>query len=78
MKHLSVKLQDSVFQEAEDVLASRQISRNAYFNEAIMFYSRFQKRRLLGKQLRRESALVAEDSLAILKEMEELDPHLID
>jgi hypothetical protein len=70
MKHLSLKLQDSVLQEAEEVLATRQISRNAYFNEAILFYSRFQKRRLLGKQLRRESVMVAEDSLEVLKEME--------
>lgn len=78
MKNLSLKLQDAVFTEAEDMVRTLKISRNAYFNEAILFYSRFQKRRLLKTQLRFESALVADTSLEILREMEELDLHLLD
>lgn len=78
MKNLSLKLQDAVFQEADDVARTLKISRNAYFNEAILFYSRFQKRRMLKKQLHYESALVAESSMEVLREMEDLDPHLLD
>lgn len=44
---LSLKLREEVFQEAEEVLRLHQRSRNAYFDEAINFYNKLWKRKLL-------------------------------
>lgn len=70
MKNLSLKLQEPVFLETETLLAQLKKNRNAYINEALAFYNRLQKRRLLAEQLRRESALVAANSMEVLAEME--------
>ncbi len=70
MKNLSLKLQDVVFLETETILARLKKNRNAYLNEAIAFYNRYQNRRLLAAQLRLESALVADTSMEVLAEME--------
>jgi len=61
-KVLSLKLQEKVLQESEEILRQRKTSRNAYFNEAIHFYNKLWKRKLLKKALAEESALVAADS----------------
>jgi len=73
MKHLSLKLQDAIFLETENLSGLLKKNRNAYINEALDFYNRFQKRRLLAEQLRRESALVADSSLEVLAEFEAMD-----
>lgn len=70
MKNLSLKLQDALFSETEALLAQLNMNRNAYLNEAIAFYNRHQKRRLLAARLRMESALVADTSMEVLAEME--------
>ncbi len=70
MKNLSLKLQDVVFLETETILNRLKKNRNAYLNEAIAFYNRYQNRRLLAAQLRFESALVADTSMEVLAEME--------
>lgn len=75
-KVLSLKLQDQVFQEAEEVLRRNRRSRNAYFNEAIHLYNKLWKRKLLKKALAAESALVAEDSLAVLESFEQLEDEI--
>ena len=72
MKNLSLKLQDSTFQETELLLVRLKKNRNSYLNEAIAYYNRYQKRTLLAAQLRFESALVADSSLEVLAEMEAL------
>lgn len=48
-------------------------NRNRYINEAIEFYNRFHRRRLLSRQLSKESKIVARDSLAVLAEFEKLN-----
>ena len=73
MKNLSLKLQDSIYSETETLLGLLKKNRNAYLNEAVSFYNRYQKRRLLAEQLRRESALVADSSLEVLAEFESID-----
>lgn len=73
MKSISLKLQDPIFQEMEKLLAELETSRNKYINEAIDFYNALQERKLLEKQLRKESAIVAQDSLDILHEFESLE-----
>jgi hypothetical protein len=70
MKNLSLKLQDALFTETEDLLVHLNMNRNAYLNEAIAFYNRYQKRRLLAARLRMESMLVADTSMEVLAEME--------
>lgn len=72
MKNLSLKLEDNIFQETEKIVTKIKKNRNRYINEAIEFYNRLHKRRLLSKQLSKESKIVAKDSLAVLAEFEKL------
>ncbi len=49
MKTLSLKLDESVFEEAEGILKEKGIARNRYINEALDFYNRFHKRKKLAE-----------------------------
>jgi hypothetical protein len=73
MKNLSLKLEDNIFLETEKIVARVKKNRNRYINEAIEFYNILHKRRLLSKQLSKESKLVSEDSLKVLAEFERLN-----
>lgn len=73
MKTLSLKLEDSVFGETEKILSDISIPRNRYINDAIKFYNKIQKKKLLEKQLRDESEMVKNDSINVLKEFENID-----
>ena len=75
-KVLSLKLQERVYEEAEEILRRSRRARNAYFNEAIHFYNKLWKRKLLKKTLASESALVAADSLEVLEAFEQLEDEL--
>lgn len=72
MKTVSLKIDESIFGETEKILTLMKKPRNRYFNEAIDYYNRMQKRQILEKKLKMESELVKSDSLAVLKEFEEL------
>lgn len=72
-KNLSLKLQDEIFKETEQVLRKVKRPRNAYINEAIHFYNKLIARRLLKNRLIRESNIVAADSMAVLKEFEKFE-----
>ncbi|MBK8563399.1 MAG: hypothetical protein IPN76_08630 [Saprospiraceae bacterium] len=78
MKTLSLKLQEPIFTEAEKMVAQLKKSRNAYINEAVAFYNRYQKRQLLAKLLAEESKLVAENSMEVLKEFEALEDEIFE
>ncbi|MCF8371973.1 MAG: hypothetical protein K9H64_10145 [Bacteroidales bacterium] len=73
MKTLSLKLDDSTFGETEKILEWIKQPRNRYINEAIDYYNRVQKRLILEKKLKKESALVRQNSMDVLKEFEEID-----
>lgn len=73
MKTLSLKLDDAVFDETEKVLEQMKISRNRYINEALVFFNKVQKRKLLAETLAAESRLVGLDSMEILKELDQLE-----
>jgi hypothetical protein len=73
MKTLSLKLDDSVFAETEQVLHSVKKSRNRYINEALEFYNKVQIRKLLASKLEKESELVRNDSLNVLQDFEMID-----
>ena len=73
MKNISLKMDDQIFGETEEILARIKKPRNRYINEAIDYYNKVQHRRLIKNQLEKESAMVREDSMTVLKEFENLD-----
>lgn len=72
MKTLSLKLDDKIFDEAEEITSKLNLARNRYINEAVNIYNLFNKRRLLKKQLSKESKLTSKDSMDVLHEFEKL------
>ena len=70
MKTLSLKLDDKIFDETEEVTTKLKLPRNRYINEAVSIYNLFNKRRLIKKQLTKESKLTSNDSMEILAEFE--------
>ena len=73
MKNISLKIDDSIFGETEKILSKIKKPRNRYINEAIDYYNKLQKRLILEKRLKKESVLVREDSMNVLREFEEID-----
>jgi hypothetical protein len=73
MKTVSLKIDDSIFGETEKILSRINKPRNRYINEAIDYYNRLQRRLILEKRLKSESALVKKDSLTVLKDFERID-----
>jgi len=72
MKTLSLKLDDKIFEEAEELTSKLKLARNRYINEAVNIYNQFNKRKLLKNQLTKESKLTRNDSMDILNEFEQL------
>ncbi|MFM1820273.1 MAG: hypothetical protein RLZZ402_632 [Bacteroidota bacterium] len=72
MKILSLKLDDEIFDEAEEITGALKVARNRYINEAVSIYNRVNKKRLLKTQLAKESSLTRQDSMDILHEFEKL------
>jgi predicted transcriptional regulator len=72
MKILSLKLDDDIFNETEEITAKLRLARNRYINEAVNMYNLVQKRRLLKKSLAKESSLAALESMEILREFDQL------
>lgn len=70
MKTLSLKLDDEIFKEAEEITGKLNLARNRYINEAVSIYNQVNKRRLLKKQIAKESALTSNDSMDLLNEFE--------
>ena len=73
MKNISLKMDDQIFGETEEILSKINKPRNRYINEAIDYYNKLQRRRLLKKLLEKESNLVREDSMTILEDFENID-----
>jgi predicted transcriptional regulator len=73
MKTVSLKIDDSIFSETEKLLAQIKKPRNRYFNEAIEYYNKLQRKQILEGKLKRESELVKTDSMSVLKDFEEID-----
>ena len=71
-KSLSLKLNDAVFEETEQMLKKVKMPRNTYINKALDYYNEYNKRNLLKSELLRESKLVSQDSMSVLHEFEAL------
>ncbi len=72
MKTLSLKLDDGIFADSEKITSELKIARNRYINEAVKIYNLYHKKRLLKKQLLKESKIVRKDSMEVLAEFERL------
>ncbi len=73
MKNISLKMDDHIYGETEKILTKIKKPRNRYINEAIDYYNKLYRRKILQKILEKESGLVKEDSMNILKDFEEID-----
>ena len=73
MKTVSLKIDDSIFGETENILSRIKIPRNRYINEALEYYNKLQRRQILEKRLKSDSDLVKKDSIKILKDFERID-----
>ena len=73
MKNVSLKIDDSIFRETEKILSKIKKPRNRYINEALNYYNRLQRRLILEKKLKKESELVKNESMSVLKDFEEID-----
>ncbi len=72
MKSVSLQLEDKVFTEAEEIISQTNHTTNGYINEAVEFYNKLLKRKMLSKQLKQESLLTREESMRVLAEFENL------
>ena len=72
MKNLSLKMDDTVFNETERITAKIRKTRNRYINEAVEFYNLLQKRKMISRQLQKESKIVRDESMKVLAEFEKL------
>ena len=70
MKTLSLKLDDTTFDEAEEITTQLNLARNRYINEAVSVYNRYNKRKMLKGKLLKESKLTMKDSIKVLHEFE--------
>ncbi|HEY8689622.1 MAG TPA: hypothetical protein VIM07_10340 [Chitinophagaceae bacterium] len=72
MKNLSLKMDDAIFNETEKITTKISKNRNRYINKAVQFYNELQKRKLISRQLQKESKIVREESMKVLAEFEKL------
>lgn len=71
MKVLSLKLDDAIFEETEQLTSQMKLARNRYINEALSLYNQFNRKRLLKQQLHKESMLVKQQSMEVLNAFEQ-------
>jgi hypothetical protein len=73
VKIVSLKIDDSIFGETENILSKIKKPRNRYINEALEYYNKIQRRKILESKLKKESALIKAESLSVLNEFEDID-----
>ena len=73
MKSLSLKIEDSIINETDELIKDIKISRNQYIIQAIAFYNKIKKRKLLEARMKRAVNDVGNSSLEVLHEFELLE-----
>ena len=63
-------MDDLVFNETEKIILKTNKNRNRYINEAVEFYNLLQKRKIISRQLQKESKIVQEESMKVLAEFD--------
>ncbi|MEP2024219.1 MAG: hypothetical protein ABJH98_03145 [Reichenbachiella sp.] len=76
MKNLSLKLEEGIFEDTEEILVEINKKRNKYINEAVAFYNKLYKRKLMRNSLAAESAEAYGSSMEVLEEFEALEDDL--
>ena len=71
MKTLSLKLDEDIFDETEEVTGILKIARNRYINEALKVFNAYQKRKLLKHKLLQESKIAYGNSMEVLEDFEQ-------
>ena len=72
MKTLSLKLDDDIFNETEEITERLKMARNRYINEALRDFNEYQKRKTLKNKLLQESRAAYGNSLEVLEEFERI------
>jgi predicted transcriptional regulator len=75
MKTLSLKLEETIYEETEKLLEKIKKPRNRYINEALQYYNQIQKKKIISEQLMKESKLVSDESMNVLNEFEKLEDY---
>ena len=75
-KVLTLKLKDEIFEAVEKVLKKEGIPRNRYINNAIDYYNKLNRRRILKSQYLTEAELVQDSSLEVLEEFEQFEENI--
>jgi hypothetical protein len=75
MKTLSLKLEETIYEETEKLLEKIKKPRNRYINEALHYYNQIQKKNIISEQLMIESKLVSDESMNVLNEFEKLEDY---
>lgn len=73
MKSLSLKLDEKVFEETEEVTQELKIARNRYINDALELYNKFNQRLLIEKQIKKEIEEGRVSSLEVMRDWEDTD-----
>ena len=73
MKTVSLKIDDPIFRETEKIRSGTKKPRNRYINEALDFYNRYQRRLMMEKKLEKESEMVKNESMSVLRDFEDID-----
>ena len=73
MKNLSLKLEDDIFSDVEEIIGQISKKRNKYINEAFRYYNRLYKRKLMKSQLLEESRVAYGSSMDVLGEFENIE-----
>lgn len=73
MKSIFFNLDDEIFNETELILSGMKVSRNKYINDALEWYNKFQRKKMMESKLISESEAVRKESLSVLKEFEDLE-----
>jgi len=72
-KLISLKIDEKLLLDAEIMVSKLGISRNKYINDAVVAYTKTQKRAELEAQIRKEIKLIQESSMEVLAEFEVLE-----
>ncbi len=71
-RSISLKIDEKELRKVDHSAQTVGVSRNAYINKALRFFNHLYERRLLAKELRRESEQVRQESMAVLREFDTL------
>ncbi len=77
-KPILLKLKDDIFNETMELTKKIEVPRNSYINDALSFYNKIEKRKLLKNKLKKEIQMVQGSSLEVLEEFEKLNDEILE